>query len=129
MTLPCLQTERIETAVDKLAETVSGIASDMRLLSATVDATLKKVDEQDTILKGDNGKPGMVAVVAKLNGCMDDLYGAMRGEKDKPGLIAAIDTLTKKIFEWEDTKKWISRLMIGWIVTTILGLLAVILKP
>jgi hypothetical protein len=128
---PCQQTdriERIETAVEKLTNTVSVMASDIRLLSANVDTALKKIDEQERTLRGENGDPGLVAVVGRLNASMDDLYKALRGESEKPGLIAGIDNLVKKIAGWEDDKKWLFRLVAAWVITTILGLIAVIVK-
>lgn len=129
---PCQQTdriERIETAVEKLTGSVTVMASDIRLLSANVDTALKKIDEQERTLRGENGDPGLVAVVGRLNASMDDLYKALRGESDKPGLIAAIDNLVKKIAGWEDDKQWLSRLIVAWIFTTILGMVAALVKP
>lgn len=132
MTLPCQQTERIERIennVDKIAETVAGLASDIRLLNANVQSALKRLDDQEATIKGSNGDPGLVGAVSKLNMHMADLYGAMRGEGDKPGLISAISVLTKKIEDGEDENKWVKRLIIGWALTTILGALGIIFKP
>lgn len=132
MTLPCQQTERIERIennVDKIAETVAGHASDIRLLNATVQTALKRLDDQEITIKGSNGDPGLVGAVSKLNLYMDDLYKAMRGEADKPGLISVISTLVKKIEGSEEESKWIKRLIIGWVLTTALRALGIIFKP
>ena len=132
MSVPCLQTdriERIETSVDKISVTVNLLTTDIRILSVSVDSIIKRLDEQDVTLKGSNGSPGLVGAVSTLNSYMSDLYGAMRGEGDKPGLISAISVLTKKISDGDDESKWMKRLIVGWVLTTILGALGIIFKP
>ena len=55
--IPCEQTERIgriETAVEKLAQTVTVMASDVRMLNANVEMALRKVDEQEHTLQGED---------------------------------------------------------------------------
>ena len=131
MSLPCQQAERIErieNAVDRMTGQVSTLVTDFSVLKQRVETALDRVDDHEDMLKGVNGDVGVVAKVANLVEVFDELHETLRGKGKEPGLIAAIDTLTKKIAEWDDTKKWIGRLIVGWFITSLLGLLLITLK-
>jgi hypothetical protein len=81
-------------------------------------AALSSVENRLNLL-GENGAPGLVAVVNCLNGSMGDLYGALRGVGEQPGLIASINTLVKKIADWDDSKKWMTRLVLGLVIASV----------
>jgi hypothetical protein len=69
-----------------------------------------------------------IGIIAKVTNALDilaDLQIALKGKEDKPGLISEINTLVKKISEWKDTKKWITRLIVGRFITSLLGLLII----
>lgn len=59
---------------------------------------------------------------------LDELKIALKGYGKEPGLIAVIQNLTNKIEEYDDAKKWITRLVIGYIITVILGLIVIAAK-
>jgi hypothetical protein len=128
---PCTQEERIgriEDAVEKIGGQVQTLLGDFQLLRSKVEDALQTVAEHDRALKGNNGTIGLIAKVANALDVLSDLQEALRGKGEKPGLIATIDRLVKITEEWADTRKWVSRLIWGWVITTLLMLLLELVK-
>lgn len=128
---PCTQEQRItriEQAVENIAEKVEGLVLEFQTFRARMDNVLLSVEEHDRALKGNNGTVGLIAKVANALDVLNELNLALKGHAEKPGLIATIDRLSKTVECWNDDRKWITRLIIGWVVTTILGLVVIALK-
>jgi hypothetical protein len=131
MSVPCQQNDRIEhieIAVDNMTGQVTTLVTDFAVLKKSVETALTTVGEHDRALRGYNGDMGLVAQVIQLTAIFTDLNGALRGTGKEPGLISSIDGLAKKINDWEDSKKWITRLVVGWFITALLGLVVIALK-
>jgi hypothetical protein len=93
----CTQVERItriERTVDEIGEKVSQIATSVDILVVKLEPVIDKVQDHEKTLRGT--------------------------DKD-PGIVGAISDIGKTITEWSDNQKWLSRLIIGWLVTTVLG--------
>jgi hypothetical protein len=116
--IPCAQESRItlmEKALGRVESAVETLANEVRDMK---DALTKKIDEHDASLYGDHEKPGVVAQMQTV----DELKLALKGYGSEPGLIAVIRDLSTHMSEWEDTKKWMIRLVIGEIVVAILAI-------
>ncbi len=127
----CNNEERIaklETAVAEVGTKIGEITSDIRIIRVKMEDTLEKVSEHDRALKGNNGNVGIISNVITSNSLITDLNQALRGTKEEPGLLADIREFKNFIAEYKDTQKWISRLIIGWIILTVLGGILVIAK-
>jgi len=128
---PCSQEQRIsriEQAVNAIDQKVEGLVLEFQLFKAKMDSVLNSVEEHDRALKGNNGTVGLIAKVANALDVLYELNAALKGREEKPGLIATIDRLSKTVECWNDDRKWITRLVIGWVITTILGLVVIALK-
>jgi hypothetical protein len=124
---PCTQTDRIgriEEAVNGISAQVSALVTEFQVLKGKVEPVLAKVEEHDTALYGSNGNVGIVSDVARVSKALDvldELNGALKGVGDKPGLISVISTLSEQMKEGKDTNKWVSRVVLGWVIATTLG--------
>jgi hypothetical protein len=107
---------RVELAVQRVEDQVAQLIKDFADFKARMECM---IEDHQTALYGDRGKPGLVG----QTGTLEELRVALKGYGREPGLIAEIQTLSKKIAEWEDAKKWIIRLIIGLIVTNILTII------
>jgi hypothetical protein len=87
---------RIEHTVDEIGDKVSQIATSVDILVVKLQPVIDKVQDHEKTLRGSNGDPGMVG---------------------------AISDIGKTISSWADNQKWLFRLIIGWLVTTVLGAL------
>ncbi len=122
----CIQEERIqkvEEAVEQIASQVSLTYTKISGIETKLEKALVRLSEHHSILYGERGSSGLLAWKERAAETVDELKLALKGYGDEPGLIAEIKNLSKKISEWDDTKKWITRLVIGYIVTVILGLI------
>jgi hypothetical protein len=127
----CTQEERItriEISVTTVGEKVDSLATDVKLLTQVVRQVIPTLEEHDRALKGNNGNTGLIAKVANAIEVLNDLQEALRGRGEHPGLIATIDRLVRATEEWNDTKKWLSRLVAGWLITTVMMILLELLK-
>jgi hypothetical protein len=74
------------------------------------------LNDHHEILYGDRGRSGLIAQGEHL----EELEKALKGYGREPGLIADIKNLLVKMNEFEDNKKWLTRLVIGAILTEII---------
>jgi len=119
---------RIEGTVTAIDGKLDAINTNQAKIMTCLDIYMKKVDEHDAILKGENGDVGVVAKVAQAVDILDELKIALKGKEDKPGLIAAIDVLVKRAASTDDDKVWLRRLIIGTVITWMLGIGLMIFK-
>ena len=59
--------------------------------------------------------------MSETTASVNDLIKTLRGEGKDPGLTGAISRLTEKMTGWEDTWKWLARLVVGWFITSMIG--------
>lgn len=121
---PCSQEHRIarmETAIDGIANKVDGLAAEFQLLKVKVEDVLTNVEEHDRALKGNNGTIGLIAKVANALDVLQELNEALKGKGEKPGLISTIANLSDVVREWKDDRKWVTRVILAWVLTTLLG--------
>ena len=85
---------RIEDKIDKMVDAVSDVVMTVNTLAVNVNTVLEKTAEQERTLKGSNGTPGVVSSILDI--------------KDK-------------ISKWESNLTWLTRTIIGLIVTAIFG--------
>lgn len=114
---------RLENAVSSIQDQVSRMTAEFMVLKVRIEAALDQVAEHDRVLKGKDGSPGVIAKVANSVELIEDLNDALRGVDGASGLISEIRSLKEQIGDWGDTKKWLTRLVIGWVITAILGLI------
>jgi hypothetical protein len=127
----CEQDERIariEESVRCMDNKVDGLNTNQQKILTWLDIYMKKIDEHDAILKGENGNVGVVAQVVQAITILTELNTALKGREDKPGLIAAIDTLVRRNIVVDDEKVWLTRLIIGTLITWVIGIAVVLFK-
>ena len=127
----CTQEERItriEENVKCMDEKLDALHSNQQRTLTMLEIYVKKVDEHDAILKGENGEVGVIAKVVQAVDMLTELSIALKGKEDKPGLIAAIDVLVKRAAAEDDGKIWMRRLLIGAIITWILSVIVLVIK-
>jgi hypothetical protein len=83
------------------------------------------VAEHDRALRGNNGTIGVIAKVANSMGTIDDLGTTIRGRGEEPGQVGKIDRLCDAVESLKDDRKWVMRLVLGWVVLTLLGMIVV----
>jgi hypothetical protein len=124
MTEPCQQEERIkhiEAKVDVITDKIEEIRPDIMLIKDRLVSTVETVEEHERALRGSNGDIGALARVLDNAVVLRDLIITLRGEGQNPGLIGAISRLTEKMSAQEDDRRWLSRLVIGWLITSLVG--------
>ncbi len=121
---PCQQEGRIkniEAKVDVITDKIEEIHPDIQVIKERLTATAETVEEHDRALRGSNGDVGLVAKVSETTASVNDLIKTLRGEGNDPGLIGALSRLTEKMGNWESTWRWLTRLVIGWVITSLIG--------
>jgi hypothetical protein len=53
--------------------------------------------------------------------CLHRSGNASTFQVKSSGVIGAISRLAKKMAGWEDTKKWFTQLIVGWLITSLAG--------
>jgi hypothetical protein len=114
----CIQEERLER--------IEGCMLEMLKLAPQIQLVLDQVAEHDRALRGNNGTIGVIAKVANSMGTIDDLGTTIRGRGEDPGIVGKIDKMTEAIESLKDDRKWVTRLIIGWVIVTLLGLFVLI---
>lgn len=107
---------KLEQAIERIEIQVIQIANDVSGLKVRMEEMLCKVEDHQDVLYGEKGKHGLISQVEII----DELRLALKGYGREPGLIADIQTLNKKIIEWDDGRKWLMRLVIGAIIGEII---------
>src|SRR5271157_6016755 len=95
----CEQDERItriEESVERMDGKIDTLNTNQQKVITWLEIYMKRTDEHDIILKGENGEIGVVAKVVQAVDILTELNTALKGKEDKPGLIAAIDDLLKR---------------------------------
>jgi hypothetical protein len=124
---PCTQENRItniEKNVLEISAQATNIAHSVDLLVQKLDPIIEKVQEHDRALRGSNGDMGIVAKVASMSDTVNSLHVTIKGKDEDAGLVGDVSEIGKTIKEWADNQRWLFRLVVGWLVTTILGALA-----
>ena len=103
---------RVELAVQRVEGQVTQLVKDFGEFKARIECI---VEDHRTALYGDKGKPGLVG----QSGTLEELRVALKGYGKEPGLIAEIHTLVKKMEDWDDGRKWLTRLVLGMLITDI----------
>jgi hypothetical protein len=57
---------------------------------------------------------------------IDDLDMTIRGRRADPGLVGKVVKLCETVESLKDDRKWLVSLVLGWVVMTILGMIAVV---
>ena len=104
---------RVELAVQRVEDQVAQLVKDFGEFKQRVECML---EDHQSALYGDKGKPGLVG----QSGTLEELRVALKGYGREPGLIAEIQDLGKRMASWDDGRKWLTRLVIGMIVTDII---------
>lgn len=104
---------RVELAVQRVEDKVAQLANDFGEFKERVEAM---IEDHQTALYGDKGKPGLVG----QSGTLEELRVALKGYGREPGLIAEIKVLSNRMSEWDDGRKWLTRLIIGAIIADII---------
>ncbi len=121
----CYQEERInrmERAVERIEEQVHQLVMEFSSLKGKMEQALQRQNDHQEVLYGMKGTTGLLGWKEKAAETLEELKLALKGYGDEPGLIAEIRALAKKIDEWDDTKKWLIRLVGALIVTEVLKL-------
>lgn len=106
---------RIERAIDRIEGQVNQLVSEFTSLKERVEAMLTRLDDHQNILYGEKGKTGLISQGEALH----ELQQALKGYGREPGLIADIKNLLVKMGEFDEGRKWLTRLIIGAIITDI----------
>lgn len=116
----CTQEQRI-TSIERITEEILDKLNEQHTTSAVfagkMEAYMFKVDEHDRALKGVNGTPGVLSVIANMQATYDDVSEALRGKGDHAGLIALVMELNRRMTEKESKDQWMNRLILGGLVT------------
>lgn len=106
---------KLEQAIERIEIQVIQIGNDVTLLKEKLETVLCKVDDHQEVLYGDKGRRGLISKIETI----DELNLALKGYGREPGLIADIQALNMKISEWDDGRKWLTRLIIGAVIAEI----------
>jgi hypothetical protein len=107
---------RVELAVSRMETQVAQLVTEFAGLKEKVEAILCRLNDHHDILYGNHGESGLIAQGEHL----EELEKALKGYGREPGLIADIKNLSIKMSEFSDERKWLTRLIIGAILTDIL---------
>ncbi len=113
---------RIEEAVQEVNDKVDNLSDSVLTLTTILTPILDKVNEHDKVLRGSGGETGMLATVSDISKKMGELYTTIRGQGEDPGMVGFISELKKKLKESADTQQWLLRLVVGWSIAAVLGL-------
>ncbi len=100
----------------------------MNFIKDRVETITSTIEEHDRALYGNNGNVGVVAKVVSSVETLEDLKMALRGKGEDPGLIADIRTLMNWMGDWKDERKWLARVIIGVVITQLIGYVLIFLK-
>lgn len=117
--------QKLENAVSGIVVQVQQIFNMVNGLEEKLNRVLKNLDDHHGVLYGEGGKSGMLAWKEQADETLNELNLALKGYGKEPGLIAVIQNLSTKIGEWDDTRKWLMRLVIGNIIAVVLGLILI----
>ena len=81
--------------------------------------------EHDRVLRGNNGAIGVIAKVASSIDIIEDLNVTIRGKGDNPGLVGKIDKLMETVEGLKNDRVWVTRLIIGGVIVTLLGVIGI----
>jgi len=104
---------RVELAVQRVEDQLVQLARDFNEFKDRIEGM---IEDHQTALYGDKGKPGLVG----QTGALEELRIALKGYGREPGLIAEIKGLMDRMSERDDSRKWITRLVIGAIITDVI---------
>jgi len=104
---------RVELAVQRLEDQVAQLVKEFGEYKDRMDAI---IEDHQTALYGDKGKPGLVGQA----GTLEELRVALKGYGKEPGLIAEIQELRQKMADWNDGRKWMTRLVLGTVLTDVI---------
>jgi hypothetical protein len=104
---------RVENSITRIENQIETLMHEFTDFKERVEGM---IEDHQTALYGDRGKPGLVG----QSGTLEELRVALKGYGREPGLIAEIQELTNKMINWDDGRKWVNRLVIGMLVTEIL---------
>lgn len=107
---------RLELAVQRIEDKLSRISCEFADFKLHVEQML---EDHQSALYGDKGKAGLIGQA----GTLEELRIALKGYGKEPGLISEIHSLTKKMAEWDEGRKWMNRLIVGVLVTEVVLLL------
>lgn len=107
---------RMEQVVDRIEQQVNQLVFEFTSLKDRVEAMLTRLDDHQNILYGEKGKTGLISQGETLH----ELQQALKGYGREPGLIADIKNLLLKMGEFDEGRKWLTRLIIGAIITDII---------
>jgi hypothetical protein len=104
---------RVENTVTRIEDQMTSLVREFADFKERVEGM---IEDHQTALYGDKGKPGLVGQA----GTLEELRVALKGYGREPGLIAEIQDLAKRMGDWDDGRKWMNRLVIGMLVTEII---------
>lgn len=104
---------RVELAVQRVEDQVAQLVKDFCEFKVQFGGML---EDHQAALYGDKGKPGLVG----QSGTLEELRVALKGYGKEPGLISEIDRLVKKMEDWDDGRKWLTRLVLGMLISDII---------
>lgn len=107
---------RMEQAVGRIEGQVQQLVLEFAALKEKVEAMLCRLDDHQNILYGEKGKTGLISQGETLQ----ELQQALKGYGREPGLIADIKNLLVKMNEFDDGRIWLTRLIIGAIITDVI---------
>jgi hypothetical protein len=119
MPTPSLQTSldsrltRVENTVIRIEDQIAVLMRDFAGYKERLEGI---IEDHQTALYGDKGKPGLVG----QTGTLEELRVALKGYGKDPGLISEIQDLGQRMSDWDDGRKWMNRLVVGMLVTEIL---------
>lgn len=103
---------RVELAVQRMEDQIVQLVKEFGEFKQRIECM---VEDHQAALYGDKGKPGLVG----QTGTLEELRVALKGYGREPGLIAEIQSLVRKMDDWDDGRKWLTRLVLGMLVTDI----------
>lgn len=104
---------RVELAVQRIEGQLAQLVREFTDFKTRVETML---EDHQTALYGDKGKPGLVGQA----GTLEELRVALKGYGKDPGLIAELRVLVDKMKGIEDGRKWLTRLILGAIIMDVL---------
>lgn len=106
---------RVEMGVTRMEGQISQLISEFADLKGKVESMLCRLDDHQSVLYGNNGRSGLITQGEHL----EELEKALKGYGREPGLIADIKNLLVKMSEFDESRVWLTRLIIGAILSDI----------
>lgn len=125
-TQDCIQKERLQKIEELMLQALNRV-NEVQALGPQIKLVLDQVAEHDRALKGKNGTVGIIAKVAGSADTIEDLNTTIRGKGEDPGLVGKIDKLVEAVEGLKDDRKWLTRLIVGWVVMTLLGVIGIMM--